>query len=92
MRLGDDDRNPLPYWYLGIDTLNIDRLDFDFNLYVVRIFSNTAYDIDGNKLMFLFKYILLTITIGIWVCIMLRLFLAKKKQKDIEKGTELQEL
>ena len=92
MRLGDDFRNPLPYWYLGIDTLNIDRLDFDFNLYVVRIFSNTAYDIDGNKLLFLFKYILLTIAICVWICIILRVFLAKKKQKDIEKGTELQEL
>ena len=92
MRLGDDVRNPLSYWYLGVDTLNIDRLDFDFNLYVVRIFSNTAYDITGNKLMFLFKYILLTIAICVWICVILRVFLPKKKQREILRGTELQEL
>ena len=92
IRLGDDVKNPLPYWYLGVDALNIDRLDFDYNIYVVRIFSSSAYDIDGNKLLFLFKYIILTISICCWLTVLLRVFLAKKKKKDIPEGQELEEL
>ena len=92
IRVGDDVKNPLPYWYLGVDALNIDRLDFDYNIYVVRIFSNTAYDIEGNKLLFLFKYIILTISICCWLTVLLRVFLAKKKRKDIPEGQELEEL
>ena len=92
IRLGDDVKNPLPYWYLGVDALNIDRLDFDYNIYVVRIFFYFVYDIYGNKLLFLFKYIILTISICCWLTVLLRVFLAKKKKKDIPEGQELEEL
>ena len=52
----------------------------------------SAYDIDGNKLLFLFKYIILTISICCWLTVLLRVFLAKKKKKDIPEGQELEEL
>ena len=92
IRLGDDEFNPIDYWYIGMDLLYIDRADFNFEEGTVKLFSSKAYNITSSKLLFLFNMVLMSILVGCICVYLLRRFLPKKKQKDIEKGQELIEL
>ena len=92
IRLGDNEFNPIDYWYIGMDLLYIDRADFNFEKGTVKLYSSKAYNITSNKLLYLFNMVLVSVLVGIIFAYLLRRFLAKKKQKDIEKGQELVEL
>ena len=50
IRLGDDGKNALEYWYIGIDLLNVQRADFNYINGTVTLYSPTAYDIYKNKI------------------------------------------
>lgn len=57
IRLGENLNNKLDYWYIGIDLLNVERADFDYINGTVTLYSPTAYDITGSKLMILLYFI-----------------------------------
>ena len=40
MLLGDDEINPIDYWYIGMDLLFIDRADFNFEKGTVKLYSS----------------------------------------------------
>ena len=92
IRLGDDEFNPIDYWYIGMDLLYIDRADFNFEEGTVKLFSSKAYNITSSKLLYLFNMVLMSILVGCICVYLLRRFLPKKKQKDIEVGQELLDL
>ena len=75
-----------------MDLLYIDRADFNFEKGTVKLFSSKAYNITSNKLLYLFNMVLISILVCFIFVYLLRKFLPKKKQKDIEKGQELIEL
>jgi len=92
IRLGDDEINPIDYWYIGMDLLFIDRADFNFEKGTVKLYSSRAYDITSNKLLYLLYMIILGAVVSFILGYVLRRYLPKKKQKDIQKGEELLEL
>ena len=92
IRLGDNEFNPIDYWYIGMDLLYIDRADFNFEEGTVKLFSSKAYNITSSKLLYLFNMVLMSILVGCICVYLLRRFLPKKKQKDIEVGQELLDL
>ncbi|MCQ2818985.1 MAG: hypothetical protein MJ252_17105 [archaeon] len=91
IRLGDE-TEAVGYWYIGIDKLNVNRMDFDFDKKKVILFSTTAAEIGKTKYPYLFKSLLITIVITIILIILIRLCCSKKRQNEIKEGEELLEL
>lgn len=88
IRLGDDSDCP-SYWYIGIDKLNVNRMDFDFDKNTVILYSTTASEIGKTKYPTIFLALGITILATIVLIIIVRYCCAKKKQKDIKEGEEL---
>ena len=66
--------------------------DFNFEKGTVKLYSSRAYDITSNKLLYLLYMIILGAVVSFILGYVLRRYLPKKKQKDIQKGEELLEL
>lgn len=92
IRLGDCKQNPLDFWYVGIDLLNVHRADFvydDNGESSVKLYSPTAYDVSLTKyyLLWIFSFFSIVVCIILGVC--LRCCCQKKRQKDIPRSQEL---
>lgn len=85
--------NPnIDFWYIGVDNLNVQRADFNFNNNTVTLYSPTAYDILGSKTYILFSYVLFGIAISIVIAVLVRTQCQKKRKNERtkeEQGTEL---
>ena len=95
IRIGDAQQNPLDFWYIGIDVLNVHRADFDFTdpeHQTVVLYSPTAYHIEGSKPYILLEYAALSIVFITIFGFFVRCCCQKKKQTEIKKGEELLEL
>ena len=88
IRLGDK-TEALDYWYIGIDKLNVNRMDFNFNTNKVILYSTTAAEIGKTKYPYLIKALIITIVATILCIIIVRCCCSKKVQKEIKEGEEL---
>lgn len=77
------------YWYIGIDKLNINRADFDFDKKKVTMYSPTAYEIGKTKYPYFAICLLSTIAFASVLAIIIRYCCSKKKQSEIKEGEEL---
>ena len=91
IRIGEE-TDGISYWYIGIDKLDVNRMDFDFSKNKVTLFSPTASEIGKTKYPFIFKSLGITIVCTIIAIILIRVFCSKKKQSEIKEGEELLEL
>lgn len=87
IRIGDDTADN--YWYIGIDKLDVNRMDFDFDNKKVTLFSPSASEIGKTKYPYLFVAILCTILGTIILSCCIRKCCFKIHQKDIKEGEEL---
>ena len=95
MRIGDAEENPLNFWYIGIDLLNVHRADFNYNdenNATVILYSPTAYDIFGSKAYILVMFVIFAIVFCTILGAVVRRLCSKKRQSEIKKGEELLEL
>ena len=92
IRLGDDGKNALEYWYIGIDLLNVQRADFNYINGTVTLYSPTAYDIYKNKYYILLMFVAFALTFCFIIGCVARNCCQKKKMSEIKKGEELIEL
>lgn len=83
--------NKVKYWYIGIDNLNVHRVDFDFSKGEVTLYSPTAYDIFSSKAYILFSFVLFGIAFSIVVGVIARTQCQKKRSTELTKE-EAQEL
>ena len=88
IRLGDK-TEALDYWYIGIDKLNVNRMDFNFDTNKVILYSTTAAEIGKTKYPYLIKALILTIVATILCIIIVRCCCQKKIQGEIKEGEEL---
>ena len=77
------------YWYIGVDKLNINRADFDFDNKKVTMYSTSAYEIGKTKYPYIAVSLLITITFASIIAIAIRYCCHKKKQNEIKEGEEL---
>ena len=95
IRIGDAEENPLNFWYIGIDLLNVHRADFNYNdenNATVILYSPTAYDIFGSKAYILVMFVIFAIVFCTILGAVVRCLCSKKRQSEIKKGEELLEL
>lgn len=92
IRLGDDGKNALEYWYIGIDLLNVQRADFNYINGTVTLYSPTAYDIYKNKYYILLMFVAFALTFCFIIGCFARNCCQNKKMSEIKKGEELIEL
>ena len=92
IRFGNDKNYPFDYWFIGIDTIGIERLDFNFEENTVKLYSMQSYDITKSKPQLLRDVFVYMTIICIMLGFMFRVFCQKKKQDEIKPGEELIEL
>ena len=95
IRIGDAEENPLNFWYIGIDLLNVHRADFNYNdenNATVILYSPTAYDIFGSKAYILVMFVIFAIVFCTILGAVVRRLCSKRRQSEIKKGEELLEL
>lgn len=88
IRIGDPVDAP-EYWYIGVDKLNVNRMDFDFDTKKVILYSTSASVIGKTKYPYIFKALGISILGTILAIIFIRCFCQKKKQSTIREGEEL---
>ncbi|MCQ2817853.1 MAG: hypothetical protein MJ252_11365 [archaeon] len=77
------------YWYIGIDKLNINRADFDFEEMKVTMYSPTAFEVGKIRLPYLIFSLLVTIAFLTILAISIRYCCSTKRQIEIRPGEEL---
>lgn len=87
IRIGDDTADN--YWYIGIDKMDVNRMDFDFDNNKVTLFSPSASVIGKTKYPYLLVAILCTILGTFILSCFIRCCCSKMRQKDIKEGEEL---
>ena len=92
IRFGNAVDNNFNYWYVGIDVIGVDRVDFNFEEQFVKLYSKPSYDITKSKPQLLRDVFVYIIVVCIFLGFGWRCFFQKKKQKDILPGEELIEL
>ncbi len=90
IRYGDVKGHEFKYWYLGIDLINIDRLDLNFEKNTAKIYSSSTYDSTLPRVLLLLEVIIFISIFGLALSCFLRCMCSKPKQKDI-KQEELME-
>ena len=92
IRFGNALNNTFNFWYVGIDVIGVDRVDFNFEDQFVKLYSKPSYDITKSKPQLLIDVFVYITVVGRFMGCAFRCFCEKKKQKDIEPGEELIEL
>ena len=92
IRFGNAVNNFFNFWYVGIDVIGVDRVDFNFEEQYVKLYSKPSYDITKSKPQLLIDVFVYIIVVCIFLGFAWRCFCQKKKQKDILPGEELLEL
>ena len=92
IRFGNALNNTFNFWYVGIDVIGVDRVDFNFEEQFVKLYSKPSYDITKSKPQLLIDVFVYITVVGIFMGFAFSCFCEKKKQKDIEPGEELIEL
>ena len=75
-------------WYVGLDTINVDRADFFFDRNVIKLYSAKVIDIYNDRATFLGKFLLFCIAVCIVLAIFLRTFCQKPKVEEECKNEE----
>lgn len=79
----------MKFWYIGLNSINVNRADFDFEEGIVKIFSSTAHDVKKVKLLFVFMRFVGSIIMGIVVYCLVYCIFGKEKKKKSKDGYEL---
>ena len=92
IRFGNDQNYLFKYWVVGVDVIDVDRFDINFEANTIKLYSKPSYDITKSKPQLL-RDVFVYMTV---ICIMLgfgfRVFCQKKKESEIKPGQELDEL
>ena len=92
IRFGNAVDNTFNFWYVGIDVIGVDRVDFNFEDQYVKLYSKPSYDITKSKPQLLIDVFVYIIVVCVFLGFAWRCFCQKKLQKDIQPGEELLEL
>ncbi len=92
IRFGDVEKEEFKYWFVGLDIMNADRVDFDFDKNIVKIYSSNFRDITKPRVLLLFEIIIFITIMSFVIVYVLRTMCSKKKQKDIKPEELLDEI
>lgn len=92
IRFGNDQKYLFKYWVVGVDVIDVDRFDFNFEDSTVKLYSKPSYDITKSKPQLLRDVFVYMTVICIMLGFMFRVFCQKKKASEIKPGEELIEL
>lgn len=92
IRLGNRKENKLDYWYVGIDLLNVNRIDYNFDAQTVSIYSPKAHDVTKNKWLILLGFVIGSILLCTAFGFFCNKFCAKKKGVVVKENRELDDL
>ena len=92
IRFGNDIKYLFKHWIVGVDVIGVDRFDFNFEDYTVKLYSKPSYDITKSKPQLLRDVFIYMTIICVMLGFMFLVFCQKKKQSEIKPGEELTEL
>jgi len=92
IKYGDQPKNLMHNWYVGLDLIFVDRADFNYEEGYVKLYSAFAHDITKVKLMLLLYFAIFSVFICIILGCWLRCCCQTTSSKDYKKGEQLLDL
>ena len=92
IKYGDQPKNLMHHWYVGLDLIFVDRADFNYEEGYVKLYSAFAHDITKVKLMLLLYFAIFSVIICIILGCWLRCCCQTTSSKDYKKGEQLLDL
>jgi len=86
IKYGDQPKNLMHNWYVGLDLIFVDRADFNYEEGYVKLYSAFAHDITKVKLMLLLYFAIFSVFICIILGCWLRCCCQTTSSKDYKKG------
>lgn len=90
IRFGDIQGHEFENWYIGLSTMDTDRVDFDFEKKEIKFYSINSYDVKKNRPHLLLEIIIYISIFAACLTTLLRVIFSKPKRKDIPKGQEME--
>lgn len=90
IRFGDIQGHEFENWYIGLSTMNTDRVDFDFEKKEIKFYALNSYDVKKNRPHLLLEIIIYISIFAACLTTLLRVIFSKPKRKDIPKGQEME--